>query len=400
MGAVLGVAPASAPHHDALHVAGTWASSQATVKDEVEEDDDEEEEEQAETHMGQRRCTALAAGPAQVMASGPRAALAATPTPAPNPDSPFGGLGGSGVTLKKEVVETLKQLQNRLGLGAPEPARVPAPGPRATRVHTEFEVSTSGEETDGEGGRGGGVESTGGEGDGEGEGQEEEVEEKEEEEEEGEEPRNQRAHESSPSIEGGNQAVHPRSLTSGARSELGSKRVQQLRAPGRVVNNAAVQDNDVQQPEKEEEEEEEEDEEEEEEEEEEEAEEEEKEAAAEEEEAEGDEGDEEAVFAPVLIKPGAGGSCRFEGVYWITSSNKWRSQYQRKYLGVYPTEEAAARAYNKYLKDGIDPVKRRAANRTSQFTGVFWAKSAAKWRADFKGKYLGHHTMVGRRGAG
>jgi hypothetical protein len=54
-------------------------------------------------------------------------------------------------------------------------------------------------------------------------------------------------------------------------------------------------------------------------------------------------------------------------------------------------EEDAARACSKYLKDGITPVKYRAAS-TSQFMGVHWNKSDIKWRAKCRGKQLGNHT--------
>jgi hypothetical protein len=57
------------------------------------------------------------------------------------------------------------------------------------------------------------------------------------------------------------------------------------------------------------------------------------------------------------------------------------------------TEEDAARAYRKYLEDGIDPVKRRDASCASQFRGVSWDKHRNKWQAECKRKYLGLHTM-------
>jgi hypothetical protein len=61
------------------------------------------------------------------------------------------------------------------------------------------------------------------------------------------------------------------------------------------------------------------------------------------------------------------------------------------HLGYHAAEEEAARAYNKYLEDGIDPVKHHIAM-TSQFTGVSWSKSKHKWEAQCKGTCLGCHS--------
>ena len=60
-------------------------------------------------------------------------------------------------------------------------------------------------------------------------------------------------------------------------------------------------------------------------------------------------------------------------------------------LGDYATEEDAARARSKYLKDGIDPVTHRDAS-TSHFTGVSWDTQKRRWKARCKGKALGYHT--------
>jgi hypothetical protein len=83
---------------------------------------------------------------------------------------------------------------------------------------------------------------------------------------------------------------------------------------------------------------------------------------------------------------------QFVGVSWDKDTDLWRAKYKRKHLGRYATEEDAARACSKYLKDGIDPVKHRDATNTSQFTGVYWDKSANKWKAKCKKRYLGLHT--------
>jgi hypothetical protein len=60
-----------------------------------------------------------------------------------------------------------------------------------------------------------------------------------------------------------------------------------------------------------------------------------------------------------------------KGVSWNKRSKKWRAGCNGRYLGDHATVEDAARAYNKYIKDGIDHVKHREAS-TSQFTGVSW----------------------------
>jgi len=82
---------------------------------------------------------------------------------------------------------------------------------------------------------------------------------------------------------------------------------------------------------------------------------------------------------------------QFKGVSWDKKHMKWRAQSEGTQLGYHVTEVEAARAYSKYLEDGIDPVKHRSAS-TSQFTGVNWDKNADKWRATCKGTYLGLHT--------
>jgi hypothetical protein len=82
---------------------------------------------------------------------------------------------------------------------------------------------------------------------------------------------------------------------------------------------------------------------------------------------------------------------QLKGISWDKAKLRWRVECNRKHLGYHATEEDAALAYSKFLKDGIDPVKHREAS-TSQFTGVFWAKAQKKWNAKCKGKHLGYHT--------
>ena len=134
--------PAPAPHHHALQVGGAGASG-VTVKEEVEE----EEEETPEGHL--QGMGALAPGFARVLASGPRAAFADTPAPAPHhADAPPWGTGASGVTsgvkMEEGAEETLAQQRDRLALAL-------ARGPVRVDSHIKVEDSTSGEDTDGDG---------------------------------------------------------------------------------------------------------------------------------------------------------------------------------------------------------------------------------------------------------
>jgi hypothetical protein len=84
---------------------------------------------------------------------------------------------------------------------------------------------------------------------------------------------------------------------------------------------------------------------------------------------------------------------RFQGVYWDKHANKWQAKCKKKYRGLYTTEEAAARAYSKYLKDGVVPelVERRGRG-SSHFQGVSWNKSKNKWKTDVKGTHIGHYA--------
>jgi len=250
--------------------------------------------------------------------TGLAAAPAPAPKPAPQPNDGPSGVAASEVTLiKLEEKETLGQLRDRL---APGLARVPALGPRAPFVHIKVEDTSSGEETDREGGGESGEDVTGGEGDGEEEAEEVEEEVPEEEEEEEvdageEEPtdlRNLRAHESGASLLGGSEMVRLQILPPEAHSEPESPRAP-LPASGRVADDA-VQDNDVQQQQH-----------------------------------------MEAGIAPVLVMGSGGdraGTSQFQGVCWLKKRSKWQAACKKKHLGYHTTEEAAARAYGKYLEDG------------------------------------------------
>jgi len=153
-------APTPAPHLNAPLLeagGGSWPSG-VTLK--------LEEEEAKEGEEAPRRDGA-APGAALVSASGPRATLAAAPSPVPHHDDVPAAVGAgssSGVTLVKEedAEETLGQQRDRLALAL-------AHGPVRVDSHIKVEDSTSGEDTDRDG-EGEGEEGPGGEwGDGEGE---------------------------------------------------------------------------------------------------------------------------------------------------------------------------------------------------------------------------------------
>jgi hypothetical protein len=91
------------------------------------------------------------------------------------------------------------------------------------------------------------------------------------------------------------------------------------------------------------------------------------------------------------VKHRGSSSSQLAGVSWHKYTNKWQAGCKGTHLGYHATEEDAVRAYNKYLKDGIDPVKHRDAI-TSQFTGVSWAKNVNKWRAQCRGRNMGCHA--------
>jgi len=58
---------------------------------------------------------------------------------------------------------------------------------------------------------------------------------------------------------------------------------------------------------------------------------------------------------------------------------------KEKRLGYHATEAAAAQAYYNYVKDGIDPAKRREREgKSSQFPGVSWRKRCGEWAAKRK----------------
>jgi hypothetical protein len=85
-------------------------------------------------------------------------------------------------------------------------------------------------------------------------------------------------------------------------------------------------------------------------------------------------------------------------VSWDTTKKKWQAQLYyggkkktKKYLGYFPTAEAAKARYDaRCLELGLDPDKRKA----SGFRGVYWVKAKGKWtasiRVDRKIDHLGY----------
>jgi hypothetical protein len=165
-------------------------------------------------------------------------------------------------------------------------------------------------------------------------------------------PRDPRAQGSGAGMKGGSEEARPQKLPPGGRTEPRFPRAR-VRALGRLADNDGVQYDDAQKRE-----------------------------------------EEEAGMVPEIAMRGGGdraGSSQFVGVSWNTSRNKWRAQCKGRHLGFHTTEEAAAQAYIKYLEDGIVPAKRRESS-TSQFKGVSWDKSMLKWRAECRGARLGCHA--------
>ena len=107
--------------------------------------------------------------------------------------------------------------------------------------------------------------------------------------------------------------------------------------------------------------------------------------AGEEEEEEAEEEDNVRGEAGSGKVPREASSSQFKGVRWHKSSGKWNARYgaERKHLGNYDTEEAAAQAYADYVGHSAVPVKLRGAS--SQFKGVSYVKRGAKWQ-------VGAHT--------
>ena len=139
-------AAAPAPHpNNAPPLGAGGASGPSASGVTIKQGEEEEEEEEQEEEVPRRD------GAARVPASGPCAAIAATPAPALHNDAPAGEAGavGSGVTLVKEEEEeeeeTLAQQRDRLALAL-------AHGPVRVDSHIKVEDSTSGEDTEGDAG--------------------------------------------------------------------------------------------------------------------------------------------------------------------------------------------------------------------------------------------------------
>jgi len=81
---------------------------------------------------------------------------------------------------------------------------------------------------------------------------------------------------------------------------------------------------------------------------------------------------------------------QFKGVSWDKRRGKWQARRRMgTSLGYHATEEAAAQAYSNYVKDGVDPMRRDC---TSQYKGVSWDKGKGKWGARYKETWLGYHA--------
>jgi hypothetical protein len=102
---------------------------------------------------------------------------------------------------------------------------------------------------------------------------------------------------------------------------------------------------------------------------------------------------------------------RFKGVSWHPRAKAWRARICRLELGFYETEEDAALAYDraaewKYRKFArlnfpaskrvpvsckMDPALGRLRNgqKTSRYLGVCWHERDRRWRAQYRGRYLG-----------
>ena len=99
-------------------------------------------------------------------------------------------------------------------------------------------------------------------------------------------------------------------------------------------------------------------------------------------------------IVPVPVKRGQPPSSQFKGVTWVKrtlGNGKWKAQRYGKCLGYHATEEAAAQAYDSCVRDGVVPVKHQDGT-SSSFKGVSWVRRDGKWGAHCKGKNLGLHS--------
>jgi len=62
------------------------------------------------------------------------------------------------------------------------------------------------------------------------------------------------------------------------------------------------------------------------------------------------------------------------------------------WTSVSPCEEAAARAYNKYVEHGVVSVTPQDRTFTSRFKGVSWHKGDKKWAAAIRKQRLGYYA--------
>jgi hypothetical protein len=83
------------------------------------------------------------------------------------------------------------------------------------------------------------------------------------------------------------------------------------------------------------------------------------------------------------------------GVSWARRENKWSAKKKAGgktiWLGYHATEKAARQAVRNYVKDGTDGIKHFKPS--SKFKGVYWDKSAGKWRAKVKSVNGGNKSV-------
>uniref|UniRef100_A0A061REF3 Pathogenesis-related genes transcriptional activator n=1 Tax=Tetraselmis sp. GSL018 TaxID=582737 RepID=A0A061REF3_9CHLO len=111
-------------------------------------------------------------------------------------------------------------------------------------------------------------------------------------------------------------------------------------------------------------------------------------------------------------------SSKYKGVHWDKTKSKWVGYIHMKgkkhHLGYFPSEEEAARAYDReslrcrgYSKNfprseypakelAAEPETRKTLEKSSRYTGVSWNKLRRKWAAriiiDGRSQHLGHFT--------
>ena len=129
------------------------------------------------------------------------------------------------------------------------------------------------------------------------------------------------------------------------------------------------------------------------------------------------------AMVPVIsmLAPDSAGSksSKYKGVHWDKTKAKWVGYIHMKgkkhHLGYFPTEEEAARAYDReslrcrgFTKNfprtdypapdqAQEPEQRKVLEKSSRFTGVSWNKLRRKWAAriivDGRSQHMGHFAV-------